>query len=171
MCCMLYWRCGPRGRRERRAQRAASGEAARPTTRSAICQQGKPPAAKSPLDVRCANSQSPPCGRFPEGPRTDLIACIPFASAFQRPLTRQHNRPDRVWWFSRPISAFRRPSTQHLLHCRFPSSFHFVPVCWQLRRACYPDFARAMAPRSVPSGVVQRTGCSACGLGYPHQVW
>ena len=143
-------------------QRAASGEAARPTTRSAICQQG---------DVRCANSQSPPCRRFPEGPRTDLIACIPFASAFQRPLTRQHNRPDRVWWFCRPISAFQRPGTQHLLHYWSPSSFHLVPVCWQLRRACYLDFARALAPRSVPSGYVQRTGCSACGLGYPHQVW
>jgi hypothetical protein len=26
-------------------------------------------------------------------------------------------------------------------------------------------------PGSVPSGLVQRTGCSACGLGYPHQFW
>jgi hypothetical protein len=44
-------------------------------------------------------------------------------------------------------------------------------MCWQLRRAYYLDFARAMAHRGVPSGYVQRTGCSACGLGYPHQVW
>jgi hypothetical protein len=26
------------------------------------------------------------------------------------------------------------------------------------------------APRGAPSGFVQRTGCSACGLGCPHQV-
>jgi hypothetical protein len=68
-------------------------------------------------------------------------------------------------------STFQRHGIPHLLHYWSPSSFHFVPVCWQLRRACYPDFARAMTPRSVPSGFVQRTGCSACGLGYPHQVW
>jgi hypothetical protein len=124
--------------------------------------------------ARCANSQSPPCRRFPEGPRTDLIVCIPFASAFQRPLTGQHNRPDRVWWFRRPISAFQRPGTQHLLHCGFPSSFHFVPVCWQLRRACYPDFARVPWHLGVSLPVLfnaQRTGCGACCLGYPHQVW
>jgi hypothetical protein len=49
------------------------------------------------------------------------------------------------------ISAFQRYSTHHLLRCRSPFGFHF----------CF---------RSAPSGFVQRTGCSACGLGYPHQV-
>jgi len=67
-------------------------------------------------------------------------------------------------------STFQRHGTQHLLHYWSPSSFHLVPVCRQLQRAYYLDFARARAPRSVPSGFVQRTGCSACGLGYPHQV-
>jgi hypothetical protein len=76
-----------------------------------------------------------------------------------------------VWWFSRPLALFSAIGTQHLLHCRSPSSFHLVPVCRQLQRAYYLDFARARAPRGVPSGFVQRTGCSACGLGYPHQVW
>jgi hypothetical protein len=49
------------------------------------------------------------------------------------------------------IGAFQRPSSQHLLHYWSPSGFHFC---------C----------RGVPSGCVQRIGCSACGLGYPHQV-
>jgi hypothetical protein len=49
-------------------------------------------------------------------------------------------------------SAFQRHITQRLLHYWSPSGFHF----------CF---------RSAPSGVVQRTECSACGLGYPHQVW
>jgi hypothetical protein len=68
------------------------------------------------------------------------------------------------------IGAFQRPSSQRLLHYWSPSSFHLFPVCWQLQWAYYPDFARVEAPRSAPSGFVQRTGCSACGLGYPHQV-
>jgi hypothetical protein len=50
------------------------------------------------------------------------------------------------------IRAFQRHSTQHLLRYRSPFGFHF----------CF---------RSVPSGFVQRIGCGACGLGYPHQVW
>jgi hypothetical protein len=64
--------------RTSRAQRAASGEAARPTTRSAIYQQGEPPAANSPQDTRCANSQSPPCRcRSPHA--RPPPACTPFA--------------------------------------------------------------------------------------------
>ena len=54
------------------------------------------------------------------------------------------------------ISAFQRHSTHHLLHCRSPSSFHLVPVCRQLQRAYYLDFARVGAPKGVPSGFVQR---------------
>jgi hypothetical protein len=50
------------------------------------------------------------------------------------------------------ISAFQRHSTQHLLRYGPPFGFHF----------CFC---------SVPSGLVQRTGCNACGLGHPHQVW
>jgi hypothetical protein len=68
------------------------------------------------------------------------------------------------------ISTFQRHGTQHLLHYWSPSSFHLVHVCRQLQRAYYLDFVRARAPRGVPSGFVQRTGCSACGLGHPHQV-
>jgi hypothetical protein len=49
------------------------------------------------------------------------------------------------------IGAFQRPSSQHLLHCWSPSGFHFC---------C----------RSAPSGCVQRTGCSACGLPTPGLV-
>jgi hypothetical protein len=49
------------------------------------------------------------------------------------------------------IRASQRHSTHHLLHYRSPFGFHF----------CF---------RSVPSGFVQRTGCSACGSGYPHQT-
>jgi hypothetical protein len=75
------------------------------------------------------------------------------------------------------ISTFQRHGTQHLLHCRPPSSFHLVPM-WPCVDSCsgpvtsyYLDFARVRAPRGVPSGFVQRTGCGACGLGHPHQVW
>jgi hypothetical protein len=57
------------------------------------------------------------------------------------------------------IDAFQRPSSQRLLHYWPPSSFYLFPVT--VLRAAY---------RCVPSGFVQRTGCSACGLGYPHQV-
>jgi hypothetical protein len=67
----------------------------------------------------------------------------------------QHTRsPACVWCVCLPaIRAFQRHSTRHLLRYRSPPfGFHF----------CF---------RSVPSGFVQRTGCSACGLGHPHQVW
>jgi hypothetical protein len=142
--------------------------------RSAICQQGDPPpAAKSPPSI--------PCRAPPRPPRAQAVS------------RRPPHRPPRVYSvrqrFSAPAhgtrrgqierggsaglrSTFQRHGTQHLLHYWSPSSFHLVPVCRQLQRAYYLDLARARAHRrSVPSGFVQRTGCSACGLGYPHQVW
>jgi hypothetical protein len=61
--------------------------------------------------------------------------------------------PAFVWWVCRPLELFSAiAQPQHLLHYGSPFGFHF----------CF---------RSVPSGLVQRTGCSACGLGYPHQFW
>jgi hypothetical protein len=42
--------------------------------------------------VPCRAPPRPPCRRFPEGPRTDPPVCIPFASAFQRPLTAFDSR-------------------------------------------------------------------------------
>ena len=119
-----------------------------------------PPPNRRWMPDRCANSQSPPCRRFPEGPRTDLVMCV-FRSPVLFSARSQHTqRPDRVWWFCRPlvISAFQRHGTQHLLHCRFPSSFHLAPVCRQLQRAYYLDFARVRAPRSAPSGVFNVLG-------------
>jgi hypothetical protein len=77
--------------------------------------------------------------------------CILFADAFQRLLTA-HRKPGFCVVCLPAIGAFQRHSTQHLLHYGPPFGFHF----------CF---------RSVPSSLVQRTGCSACGLGYPHQVW
>ena len=150
--------------------------AARKTSRyfrSAICQQGiTPPPPNRRHLYHAVPLHAPPCRRFPEGPRTDLIVCIPFASAFQRPLTAHAERRGQMECGGSTglSSAFQRHGTQHLLHYWSPSSFYLVPVCRQLQRAYYLDFARARAPRSAPSGVVQRTGCSACGLGYPHQV-
>ena len=121
-------------------------------------------------DVPTPKAKVPRAGGFPKAP-TPTPPCV-FCSPTLFSACSQHTqRPDRVRCVCRPISTFQRHSSRHLLHYWSPSSFHFVPVCWQLRRACYPDFARAMAPRGVPSGFVQRTGCSACGLGYPHQVW
>jgi hypothetical protein len=77
--------------------------------------------------------------------------CIPFADAFQRLLTA-HEKPGLCVVCLPAIRAFQRYSTRHLLRYRSPFGFHF----------CF---------RSAPSGFVQRTGCSACSLGYPHQVW
>jgi hypothetical protein len=54
--------------------------------------------------------------------------------------------------FLQAIGAFQRHSTQHLLHY------------WSLS-------GPVLFTQPPPSGCVQRTGCSACGLGYPHQVW
>jgi hypothetical protein len=90
-------------------------------------------------------------GGFPKVPAAAPPVCIPFANAFQRLLTA-HRKPGLCAVGLPVISAFQRHSTQHLLHYWSPFGFHFC---------C----------RGVPSGCVQRTGCSACGLGHPHQVW
>jgi hypothetical protein len=91
-------------------------------------------------------------GRIPEGPRSAVPPVwIPFADAFQRLLTA-HGKPGLCVVCLPAIRAFQRHSTHHFLHYRSPFAFHF----------CF---------RSVPSGFVQRIGCSACGLGHPHQVW
>jgi hypothetical protein len=87
-------------------------------------------------------------GRFPEGPRTDPpVWRIPFASAFQRPLTAHVNAGLCVVVLP-AIGAFQRPSTQYLLHYWHPS-----------------DLVTAFA--GVPSGDEQRPGWRACGLGHP----
>jgi hypothetical protein len=108
-------------------------------------------------------------GGSPKVPATVPPVCILFADAFQRLLTA-HRKPGLCVVVLPAVDAFQRPSSQRLLHYWSPSSFHLLPVCWQLQRAYYLDFARVRAPRSVPSSFVQRTGCSACGLGYPHQI-
>jgi hypothetical protein len=79
--------------------------------------------------------------RFPKVPHR-LIVCIPFAGAFQRPLTA-HAEARWSAVVQPAISTFQRHGTQHLLHCRSPSSFYLVPVCRQLQRAYYLDFARS----------------------------
>jgi hypothetical protein len=118
-----------------------------------------------------------PVGNLPAGdnPRRQITAFYIKQSLFMPPrsvlLLSRGRVPDSVRRrFSAPahrhrksgfcvvclpaIRAFQRHSTQHLLHYGSPFGFHF----------CF---------RSVPSGLVQRTGCrcSACGLDYPHQVW
>jgi hypothetical protein len=109
-------------------------------------------------------------GGFPKVPATVPPMCILFADAFQRLLTA-HRKAGLCVVVLPAIDAFQHPSSQRLLRYCPPSSFYLFPVCWQLQRAHYLDFARVRAPRSATSGCVQRTGCSACGLGYPHQVW
>jgi hypothetical protein len=81
--------------RTSRAQRAASGEAARPTTtttRSAIWQQGKGKGETPRRQFRrwmpdVLTPKVPRAGGFPKAPAPTPPVCIPFASAFQRPLT------------------------------------------------------------------------------------
>jgi hypothetical protein len=59
-----------------------------------------------------------------------------------------------VWCVCRPLVLFSAiaHSISSVMRYAHPFGFYF----------CF---------RSAPSGLVQRTGCSACGLGYPHQVW
>jgi hypothetical protein len=73
----------------------------------------------------------------------------PFSACSQH---TAHRKPGLCVVCLPAINAFQRHSTQHLLHCRSPSS----PI---------------LLLQEVPFSCVQRTGCSVCGLGYPHQVW
>jgi hypothetical protein len=66
------------------------------------------------------------------------------------PALAAHENPGLCVLYLPAIGAFQRHSTQHVLRCR--------------------SFRSSPAPAVVPFGCVQRTGCSACGLGYPHQV-
>jgi hypothetical protein len=91
--------------------------------------------------------KAPRAGGFPKVPAPPP-PCVLRSPALFSARSQHTQRPDSAWWFCRPIGAFQRPSSQRLLHYWSPSGFHFC---------C----------RSVPSGCVQRTGCSACGLGYP----
>jgi hypothetical protein len=104
-------------------------------------------------DVQTPKAQSPPCGQFPEGPHTAAPVCMySFAGAFQRPAGRSSTRGGQIECGGLPaISTFQRHSTQH------PSIIAPLPV---LSCSC----------KSMYVGCVQRTGCSACGLGHPHQV-
>jgi hypothetical protein len=142
--------------------------------RSVLCLRSTGPgesqgrAAKSPPPIPCraapprhpearsatslARAASPRAE--PRGPRaTAPPVCIPFADAFQRLLLTAHRSKPGFCVVGLPaIRTFQRHGPQHLLHYGSPFGFHF----------CF---------RNVPSGFVQRTGYSACGLGYPHQVW
>jgi hypothetical protein len=127
---------------------------------------GDPPPPNSRWMSDVLTPKVPRAGGFPKVP-APTPPCVFRSPALFSAHSQHTRRPDSVV-FLPAIGAFQRHSTQHLLRCRSPSSFHLVPVCRQLQRACYLDFARVRAPRGVPSGFVQRTGCSACGLGYPH---
>jgi hypothetical protein len=113
------------------------------------------PAAKSPLNAGRAIPTVTRAGGFPKVPAPSP-PCVLRSPAHFSARSQHTQRPDRVWWFCRPsaIGAFQRPSSQRLL-------FHYYWSPSGFRFCC----------RGVPSGCVQRTGCSACGLGYPHQVW
>jgi hypothetical protein len=91
-------------------------------------------------------------GRVPEGPRNGTPRVYSVRRRFSAPAHGTHRKPGFCVVCLPAIRAFQRHSTQHFLRYGPPFGFHF----------CF---------RSVPSGLVQRTGCSACGLGYPHQVW
>jgi hypothetical protein len=123
--------------------------------RSAICLRGIKPRSQIATIYAMQSPSTPPRSiaslaravsrRSPHRPPP--VWRIPFASAFQRPLTAHVNAGLCVVVLP-AIGAFQRPSTQYLLHYWYPS-----------------DLVTAFA--GVPSGDVQRTGCSACGLGYP----
>jgi hypothetical protein len=145
--------------------------------RSAICQQGNtpPPSPNRRHLYHAEPLHASPCrraGGFPEAPAPTPPPCVFRSPALFSARSRHTRRGQIECGGSAGLSStFQRHGTQHLLHYWSPSSFHLVLVCRQLQRAYYLDFARARAHRGVPSGFVQRTGCSACGLGYPHQVW
>jgi hypothetical protein len=83
------------------------------STQSAPCQQGVTPTAKSPLNASRANSQSPPCRRFPEGPRTSPPVCIRSPQRFSAP-ARSRTRGSQIECGGLPaISTFQHHSPQH----------------------------------------------------------
>jgi hypothetical protein len=125
--------------------------AARPATRSANFQQGENP--------RPPNSRWVPDVLTPKAPRAGGFPKVPAPTPRVYSVRRGFSAPahstrggEIVCGVSAGHCALQRLSSQHLLHYWSPSGLHFYF-------------------RSVPSGVVQRTGCGACGFGYPHQVW
>jgi hypothetical protein len=137
----------PLGRRERSTPRAPS--------QHFTC-RGLNPAAKCRVYPPMP-PLSHPYRRFP-APDPPPTACIPLASAFQRPA------PGlcvvfRVSCFCRPtaIGTFQRHSSQHPT----PSALALMPP---LSVLC--PLLLTQSPLAA-SGCVQRTGCGACGLGYP----
>jgi hypothetical protein len=93
-------------------------------------------------------------GGFPKAPAT-APPCVFRSPGLFSACSRPHGTQEaRLLCGVLPaISTFQRHSTHH------PSIVGHFPV-----PSCY-------CKRSRPFSCVQRTGCGACGLGYPHQVW
>jgi hypothetical protein len=76
--------------------------------------------------------------------------------------------PACVWCVCRPLALFSAIAIAHSISSIIGRLSVFT--CFP----CVPftdAFQRLLpVPGGVPSGLVQRTGCSACGLGYPHQT-
>jgi hypothetical protein len=108
-------------------------------------------------------------GRFPEGgPRTGTPPTCVFCSPTLFSACSQHTgSPACVWCVCRPLALFSAIAHSIASIIGRLSVFTCFP--------CVPftdAFQRLLpVPRSAPSGLVQRTGCGACGLGYPHQFW
>jgi hypothetical protein len=172
---------GPLGRRGRRAQRAASCERRRSRTPSnavgnlpVLRQQGeRPPAANRQIAAGCRLSDvlTP---QIPRGCSVQAVSrrsphqpppvCIPFASAFQRPLTA-HAEACRscVVLLLPAIGAFQRHSTQHLLQVSSISAPAAGPSPPPIARRHHPSAhhpAGASPSRRAPPGEALKKKCS-----------
>jgi hypothetical protein len=108
---LLYWGIGPPGARSAFSGCCSQSEPIFPVSNLPAAGRGnKPPAAKSPPSLPYTEPlHSPPCRRFPEGPRTDPPVCILFAGAFQHLLTAAaHRKPG-----GHQPPAPRAPGTRH----------------------------------------------------------
>jgi hypothetical protein len=163
-----------RWHKEREALLVAAARKASQYFRSVICLRRTPHkaaqrTAKSPPPppILCrASSRHPEVrsvtnlsrGRFPEGPRNAAVppVCIPFTDAFQRLLTA-HRKPGLCVVFCRPLALFSAIA-------------HGIPPLQVTFQSHVPSCSCSCKLQEAPFSCVQRTGCSACGLGYPHGV-
>jgi hypothetical protein len=88
---ILYWGIGPPGARSAFSGCCSQSEPIFPVSNLPAGETNPPPPNHRHL-YHTGPLHSPPCRRFPEGPRTDPPVCILVADAFQRLLTA-HRKP------------------------------------------------------------------------------
>jgi hypothetical protein len=142
-----------------------------------------PEGPRSSTDPPCSLTLFSACSQHTGSPYFVWCVCRPLAIGAFQFSAPQHTAPPplqvpfRVLLVSRVPTAHRITTRQHRgwippagsgTRARAPH-----PSLRALRVLPLPGGGLHVCPIQlcVPSGCVQRTGCSACGLGYPHQFW